>query len=54
VALGVNPHSLTRTIVGHFPTFIARLQAPAQTALRQKFEEFVEDFHAAPPSKPIN
>ncbi len=52
-ALGVNPHSLTRTVVNHFPTFIARLKNPAQAGLRKKFEEFVDDFHAAPPARPI-
>lgn len=53
MALGVNPHSLTRTIVNHFPTFVSRLKDTAQTGLRKKFEEFVDDFHAAPPTKPI-
>lgn len=53
MAFGVNPHSLTRTIVKHFPTFIARLRDPALTGLRKKFEEFVDDFHEAPPAKPI-
>jgi hypothetical protein len=53
IAFGVNPHGLTRTIVKHFPTFIARLKDPTQTGLRTKFEEFVDDFHEAPPTKPI-
>lgn len=53
VAFGVNPHSLTRTIVNHFPTFVARLRDTAQVALRKKFEEFVDDFHEPPSVKPI-
>jgi hypothetical protein len=53
MALGVNPHSLTRTIVNHFPTFVARLKDTAQTGLRKKFKEFVDDFHAPPPAKPL-
>jgi hypothetical protein len=48
MALGVHLHSLTRTMVNHFTTFIARLKAPAQTGLRKKFEEFVDDCQDAP------
>jgi hypothetical protein len=51
ITFGVNPHSLTRTLVNHFPRFVARLKDPAQVALRQKFEEFVDDFHEGPPRK---
>jgi len=43
----VNPHSMIRTIVDHFPGFIARLNdADAKYyGMRQKFEEFFDDFH---------
>lgn len=45
----VNPHSMVRRIVAHFPTFIARLRDPdAQyDVMRREFEEFLEDFHKA-------
>lgn len=51
ITLGVNPHSLTRTLVNHFPTFTARLKDPTRTDLRRKFEEFVDEFHSLPPAK---
>jgi hypothetical protein len=43
----VNPHRLVRTIVNHFPTFIARLNNPdpSFTTLHNKFEEFFDEFH---------
>lgn len=53
VAFGVNPHRLTRTITNHFPTFISRLRDPAQADLREKFLEFLDDFHVAPDPKPL-
>jgi len=45
----VNPHSMTRTIVAHFPTFIQRLNDTdtKYDGLRQKFKEFFDDFHDA-------
>lgn len=41
----MNPHRTIRTIVAHFPGFIGRLRKPNNTALRQKFEEFFDEFH---------
>jgi len=43
----MNPHRVTRTIVDHFPTFVARLRDPdpAHDQMRAKFEEFFDDFH---------
>jgi hypothetical protein len=45
----VNPHAVTRTIVDHFPTFIARLNDPdAQfEGMRAQFREFLGDLHDA-------
>ncbi|MCC6457411.1 MAG: hypothetical protein IT328_20820 [Caldilineaceae bacterium] len=45
----VNPHSMVRTIVDHFPTFIERLTDPSATydPMRQKFQEFLSDFREA-------
>lgn len=39
----VNPHSATRTIVDHFPTFIERLidSDPDNEAMRVRFREFI-------------
>ena len=53
MAFGVNPHSLTRTLLNHFPTFMVRLRDPNNKQLRTKFEEFVDDFHDAPLTRPI-
>ncbi|NJO00171.1 MAG: hypothetical protein HC875_41690 [Anaerolineales bacterium] len=41
----VNPHRMIRTIVDHFPTFIARLNDPSFITLHVKFEEFFDKFH---------
>lgn len=43
----VNPHRMIRTIVDHFPTFIARLNNPDPDfdTIRIKFEEFFGKFH---------
>jgi hypothetical protein len=41
----MNPHRVTRTIIEHFPGFIARLKKPSNTALREKFGEFFDNFH---------
>jgi hypothetical protein len=39
----INPHTTTRTVIDHFPTFIARLNDPSShnDALRQRFRAFV-------------
>jgi len=42
----VNPHTLLRTIVAHFPGLITRLRNPANTTIRQKFEAFFDQFLA--------
>jgi hypothetical protein len=39
----VNPHGTTRTIVDHFPTFLARVRGSAP--LRKRFERFFKEFH---------
>jgi hypothetical protein len=43
----VNPHTMTRTVVTHFPTLIARLKNPAPEfdQLRTKFVDFYVNFH---------
>lgn len=43
----VNPHAATRTIVDHFPGFLARLEpsAPGSTELRRRFKRFFEEYH---------
>jgi len=43
----VNPHSMVRTIVAHFPGFIDRLYSPDSQydGMRRKFEEFFDKFH---------
>jgi hypothetical protein len=43
----MDPHRVTRTIVGHFGDFIARLRQDASTsgAFQAKFKEFFDDFH---------
>ncbi len=41
----VNPHLLTRTIVDHFPKFMARVRASG--ALTTKFEEYFDEFLSA-------
>lgn len=45
----VNPHSVVRTIVDHFPKFIRRLQNPDKQYddLRRRFVRFFDDFHDA-------
>jgi hypothetical protein len=42
----VNPHAVARTVIDHFPTFIARLNdpSPQHDAMRAKFMEFFGDF----------
>jgi hypothetical protein len=39
----VNPHGATRTIVGHFPGFMARVRS--SSSLRARFERFFKEFH---------
>lgn len=39
----VNPHGATRTIVAHFPGFMARVRASAQ--MRGRFKRFFNEFH---------
>jgi len=39
----VNPHGATRTIVDHFPGFMARVRSSAP--LRERFERFFKEFH---------
>lgn len=39
----VNPHGATRTIVDHFPGFIARVRGSAP--MRQRFERFFKEYH---------
>ncbi len=43
----VNPHSMVRTVVNHFPTFIERLRNPdpKYDNMRAKFENFIGDYH---------
>lgn len=43
----VNPHQMTRTIVGHFPSFMGRLRdsGGAYDDLRSRFERFFVEFH---------
>jgi hypothetical protein len=43
----VNPHRMVRTIVDHFPTFIARLNDPNPDfqIMRKQFEIFSDEFH---------
>jgi hypothetical protein len=42
----VNPHTFVRTIVNHFPGFVARLRTFANSGMRQKFEEYFDQFLA--------
>ncbi|MCA9222875.1 MAG: hypothetical protein KDA71_21295 [Planctomycetales bacterium] len=42
----VNPHTFVRTVVDHFPGFIARLRVATNTTMRQKFEAFFDQFLA--------
>jgi hypothetical protein len=46
-AYRVNPHQMTRTLVAHFPTLMARLRHPdlAADGLREQFRKFFDDFH---------
>lgn len=43
----VNPHTMTRTIIAHFPSLMTRLRDSAQEseALRRNFKRFYVDFH---------
>jgi len=45
----MNPHRVTRTIVDHFPGFVARLRKSESESgmLSNKFEEFFDTFHEA-------
>ena len=45
----VNPHRLTRTIVAHFPSFMARLRDPdtKYEPMRRQFRSFFVKFHAS-------
>lgn len=45
----VNPHQMTRTIVGHFDGFMGRLRdsSPEFEPLRSKFREFFVEYHVA-------
>lgn len=40
----VNPHTYVRTVLDHFPGFIARLGVSANTSLRSNFEAFFDQF----------
>lgn len=42
----MNPHQVIRTLVDHFPTFIARVRNRS-SSLQNKFESFFDDYHAA-------
>lgn len=42
----LNPHKMVRTIVNHFPGFVARLREESNTDMRSKFETFFDDYHA--------
>ena len=41
----VNPHSMTRSIISHFPGFVSSVRT--QTTLQTKFIDFIDTFHAA-------
>jgi len=43
----VNPHQMTRTIVGHFPSFMGRLRDSSGQSddLRSRFRRFFVEFH---------
>ncbi|MCH9647888.1 MAG: hypothetical protein K0U98_06590 [Deltaproteobacteria bacterium] len=43
----VNPHSMARTIIGHFPGFMSRLRDENTELddLRSQFKRFFKDFH---------
>jgi hypothetical protein len=43
----LDPHLMVRTIVDHFPNFVQSLRdpAPQYDMMRQKFDEFFDDFH---------
>jgi hypothetical protein len=47
----VNPHATTRTVVGHFPSFMDRLRDhdPARHGLRIRFGRFFTEFHNLKP-----
>jgi hypothetical protein len=42
----MNPHGTTRTIIDHFPTFIADLRDPAK-GLQRKFVDYFDNYHIA-------
>ncbi len=42
----LNPHKMVRTIVDHFPSFVARLREESNADSRSKFETFFDDYHA--------
>ena len=42
----MNPHATIRTIINHFPGFIADLRDPAK-GLQPKFLQFFDQFHIA-------
>jgi hypothetical protein len=42
----MNPHATTRTIIDHFPKFMADLRDPAN-GLERKFVDFFDNFHIA-------
>lgn len=41
----VNPHRMVRSLVDHFPTFIARIRDPNNSRLRGGFETFFDEYH---------
>lgn len=41
----MNPNRATRSIINHFPSFITRLKSTKNTMLKQKFNEFCDDFY---------
>jgi hypothetical protein len=47
VLYAVNPHSMIRTLVDHFPSFIDRLtdSDPQYDELRARFERFFDEFY---------
>jgi hypothetical protein len=42
----MNPHATTRTIIDHFPKFVADLRDPAK-GLQTKFVDFFDNYHVA-------
>ena len=41
----VNPHRMVRSLVDHFPSFIARIRDTNNAHLRGGFEQFFDDYH---------